>query len=263
MIIQSVWHALIIFSLFSRQKTQIGITEVSQTLGVTKGAAHNLVTTLVRGGFLFQDPETKKYKLGLKIFEIGMLQPQIQSLNQQAIGPITELSQCHKVVTRVALWDNDAVLVTSTNYPPDRPEMSNSVGPRLRAHSTALGKCILAHLPSADLEKFLSNNKLTGFTNGTITDEASFRQEIEDIAKKGYALDREESLLGLVCMGAPVFDNNSEVLGAVSLSGSPEKILDEARLPILARDLLRTAEKISVALGYSPMSDTVRGHGRG
>ena len=250
---QSVTRALTIISLFSRQRTQIGITEISKILSVTKGTAHSLVSTLVQGGFLYQDLDTRKYKLGLKVFEIGMLQPQAQFLNQHALAPTMELSRTQKVVTRVAIWDGDAVLVTYTNYPPDRPELSNSVGPRLHAHSTAMGKCILAHLPGAGLDGFLATHTLIGFTDATITDGAAFRKEIEDIARRGYALDREESLRGVVCMAAPVFDNSLAVLGAVSLSGSPESILAEHRLDRLAKDLLTCADKVSRNLGYPGM----------
>jgi IclR family KDG regulon transcriptional repressor len=250
---QSVWRALTILCLFSRHRTQIGITEVANTLSVTKGAAHGLVATLVRGGFLCQDPETKKYKLGLKIFEVGMMQPQTQHLNQHAMGPTMELSRAHNVVTRVAIWDGDAVLVTWTNYPPDRPELSNSVGPRLHAHSTALGKSVLAHLPGIELDRFLTGSTLAGFTGGTIIDEAMFRKEIEGIRQKGYAFDREESLLGVVCMGAPLFDSSLIVLGAVSLSGPPDFILAKERTDRLAKDLLTTADKISRSLGYPAM----------
>ena len=259
---QSVWRALTIISLFSRQRTQLGITEISNVLGVTKGATHSIVSTLVRAGFLSQDLDTKKYKLGLKVFEIGMLQPQTQYLNQHAIGPTMELSHTHKVVTKVAIWDGDAVLVTWTNYPPNRPELSNSVGPRLRAHSTALGKCVLAHLPSAELDRFLANNVLAGYTNATITDEAVFRKEMKDIAQKGYALDREESLPGTACIGAPVFDGSLSVLGAVSLSGPSEKILAKERVDKLAKDLLRSADTISRSMGYPAMFRQVRTPGQ-
>jgi DNA-binding IclR family transcriptional regulator len=258
---QSVWRALTIISLFTRQRTQIGITEISNILQVTKGAAHGLVSTLVRGGFLCQDLESRKYKLGLKIFEIGMLQPQAQHLNQHAIGPTSDLSHTHKVITRVAIWDGDAVLVTWTNYPPDRPELSNSVGPRLHAHSTALGKSVLAHLPTAELDKFLSSHALTGFTGATITKKSIFRKEIEGIRHRGYALDKEESLLGFVCMGAPVFDASLKVLGAISLSGTPDFILAEKRTEKLAKDLLTTAGKVSRNLGYPPMPRQIRGPG--
>jgi DNA-binding IclR family transcriptional regulator len=250
---QSVWRAFTIISLFSRQRTQLGITEIANVLGVTKGATHSIVSTLVRAGFLSQDLDTRKYRLGLKVFEIGMLQPQTQYLNQHAIGPTMELSHTHKVVTKVAIWDGDAVLVTWTTYPPNRPELSNSIGPRLHAHCTALGKCVLAHLPPVELDRFLGNNVLAGYTEATITDEALFRKEMEDIAQKGYALDREESLPGNICIGAPVFDGSLSVLGAVSLSGPPKVILPEERMEKLAKDLLRSAGTISRSMGYSAL----------
>jgi IclR family transcriptional regulator, KDG regulon repressor len=253
---QSVERALTIISLFSRQKTKLGITEIADVLGITKGATHSIVSTLVRAGFLSQDPDTKKYKLGLKMFEIGMLQPQIQHLNQAAMGPAIDLSHACKVITRVSIWDGDAVLVTWTTYPSNRPELSASVGPRLHAHATAMGKSMLAHMPPDALDSFLANNPLTRFTNTTITDEDQFRKEMEAVVQRGYAVDREESLLGNACIGTPVFDGNLSVLGAVSISGSPKMILPEDRIHKLARDLLICADTVSRSLGYPPFGRT-------
>ena len=254
MIIQSVWRALTILSLFTRQRTQIGITEISQVLGVTKGAAHSLVATLVHGGFLVQDPQTKKYKLGLKVFEIAMIQPQTQELNQRGVGPATELANAYDVVTRLSIWDQDAMLVTSTYYPRHRPELSSSVGPRLRAHCTAMGKCVLAHRPAEELERFLAENELKAYTHTTITDPDRFRAEIAEIRRLGYALCREEAILGVFCLGAPVFGAEGAAIGAVSLSGPPERILEPKYLQKLSLDLMRAAETISRGLGSPPMA---------
>lgn len=252
MTVQSIQRALIIMSLFTRQRTQIGITEIGRVLGVTKGAAHNLVTTLVEGGFLRQDSSTKKYALGFKVLEIGMLQPQAQDLNQNAMGPSMALSRALRFVTRVAIWDGEAVLVTLTNYPKNRPELSNSVGPRLHAYCTSLGKAILANLPPEEFDKYLDESELVSFTPATITDKEILMHEIRATRERGFSIDREESLLGIACLGAPIFDGNNEILGALSLSGLSKRLLNKDRLDDLAADLLRTADEISRSLGYLP-----------
>jgi len=252
MTVQSIQRALTIMSLFTRQRTQIGITEISRALGVTKGAAHNLVSTLVEGGFLRQDPNTKKYALGFKVLEIGMLQPQAQDLNQNAMGPSMTLSRSLRFVTRVGIWDGGAVLVTLTNYPKNRPELSNSVGPRLHAYCTSLGKAILANLPPEEFERYLAETELVAFTPATITEREILMQDIRAIRERRFSIDREESLVGIACMGAPIFDGNNEILGALSLSGLSKRLLDKDRLDDLTGDLLRTADEISRSLGYLP-----------
>jgi DNA-binding IclR family transcriptional regulator len=255
--IQSVRRALTLLSLFTRRRTRIGVTEISRELGVTKGAAHSLVSTLLEAGFLSRDAKTRKYVLGLKVFEIGMLQPQTQDLNQHATGPAMELTRSRRLITRVAIWDGEAVLVTLTIYPQNRPEISSSAGPRLHAYSTGLGKAVLANLPIEDFENYLAKTELIAFTPTTITDNAAFSLEIKRTRERGYSIDREESVLGMACLGAPIFGANNEVMGALSLSGSSKRILNEQQIDILAGDLLRTADEISRGLGRLPKASVI------
>jgi DNA-binding IclR family transcriptional regulator len=250
--VKSVERALQILMLFSRQVTQLGVTEVSMALGVTKAAAYNLMATMTDAGFLYRDPDTKKYTLGLKVCELGMIQPQAHELSLRAHGPAQELSRGRRMITRVAMWDGEAMLITATYYPQNRIVLSSSIGPRIHAYASSLGRAVLAQLPQEDINNYVDHLRMEAFTTMTITDKDKLLEELAATKQRGYALDREESVYGFACLGAPLFDSRGTAIGALSLSGQPEKVLDEERQPELARDLLRTASEISRSLGHMP-----------
>lgn len=255
--VKSVERALHILMLFTRQVTQMGVTEVSQALGVTKGAAHNLMATMAEAGFLQRDPKSKKYSLGLKVYEIGMSQPQAYDLSLNAHAPAQALARSRRMITRVALWDGEAMLITATYYPQNRTELSKSIGPRIHAYASSLGRAVLAHLSSDERSKYINQSQIIPFTSTTIVDKQELIEELKATLQRGYAVDREESIYGFACLGAPLFDSGGKAIGALSLSGQPEKVLDEALQPELARDLLRSAGEISRSLGYLSNSSII------
>jgi DNA-binding IclR family transcriptional regulator len=163
MIIESVRRAFAVLNIFSRHRTQVGVTEIAEVLEVTKGTAYNLVSTLVKCGLLKQDPVSRKYFLGLKTFELASFQPEVLVLNENAAGPSLELARTKRLISRVGIWDGEAALITMTNYPDNSPELTRSIGPRIHAYSSALGKAMLAYLPEAELVNYLDRTELTPF----------------------------------------------------------------------------------------------------
>lgn len=252
MIIESVRRAFAVLNIFSRHRTQVGVTEIAKALEVTKGTAHNLVSTLVECGLLKQDPESRKYFLGLKTFELASFQPEVLVLNENAAGPSLELARTKRLISRVGVWDEEAALITMTNYPDNSPELTRSIGPRVHAYSSALGKAMLAYLPEAELVSYLDRTELTPFTQSTITDRETLLVELKETRRCGLAWDREESVIGTACLGTPLFGANDRVIGALSLSGSPNRLLTQKTFEYISQDLLRTAGEISRRLGNIP-----------
>ena len=250
MTVKSVQRALTILNLFSQQITRLGIMEISEALNITKGAAHGLVSTLAEAGFLYQEPETRKYRLGLKALEIGMMQPDAVNISRCAAGPANSLTHAKKMVTRVGLWDGEAVTVIAVFYPQERPEISSSLGPRIHAYASSLGKAILAHRSREEVEAYLKKVELKPFTTATITNKKLLLQDLEEARKKGFAIDREESAYGMACIGAPLYDKRGDAIGALSISSSPARIIESNQTENLARALLAAAGEISRSLSY-------------
>jgi DNA-binding IclR family transcriptional regulator len=249
--IQSVHRALDILSLFSAAQPRLGITEMSKTLGLPKATVHGLVRTLVQRAFLYQDRETKKYCLGLNIYELGTILAGTLKINQVGAGPAQRLAQKTHLMVRIAIWDQDTVLVTLNLFPHSRVIQFHQLGPRVPAYCSALGKAILAWLKTEELASYLKHTRLSSYTTYTITDRKRLLQELEQTRQQGYAVDREECLVGLACIGAPIFEHTGRPIASLSISGGPD-LLKDKQLSSIILELSRTAMEISHSMGYLP-----------
>ncbi len=251
MAIQSVERALQVLGLFSQHHPDLGIAEISRSTGLAPGTAHGLVRTMAQKGFLRQDPRSRRYSLGLRIYELGIVAAETLELNQRAGGPAHQLSRKTQLVVRVATWDGDSMVVTLTAHPRPRGSFPHQIGPRVHAYCSAIGKAVLAFIGKKDVQDYLSRTSMTPFTGSTISGKKELLADLERTRERGYALDREEAVHGIACIGAPIFERGQQVAGAISLSGSPARILGE-KTGELAEELLKTASEINCYMGGFP-----------
>jgi IclR family transcriptional regulator, KDG regulon repressor len=247
--VQSVNRALDILEFFPTGSETLGITEIADLLKVSKGTAHGLVTTLVRRDFLQQDPATRRYRLGMKIFHLGLFLVQHSQLGQ-AIHPWADmLCERFQEVVNVALLAGDVALVIQRFEPKVPHLLFPQAGSSLPVHSTAAGKVLLAFSRGEARNHILKTTALIRKTQFTLTNRSLLNKEFQKILRQGFAVDREESLLGVVCIGAPIRDRSGEVVAAVSLSGSKTRV--EAKgMKEMVEGVRSTAMKISAAMGY-------------
>ena len=247
--IQSVNRALDILELFPGGSETLGITEIAEHLGVSKSTAHGLVTTLVKRDFLQQEPTTHRYRLGIKIIHLGLFLVQHSQLGQ-AIHPWANmLCEQFQEVVHVALLAGDAALVIQRCEPKTPYLLFPQTGSSLPIHSTAVGKVLLAFSPQETQEQIFKTTPLIRKTQNTIINPALIRKELRKIVLQGYAMDREESLMGVLCVGAPIWDRSAMVVAAISLSGSKIRMEDKGVGEII-ESVRGTAMKISSVMGY-------------
>ena len=251
MSIQSVDRALQILALFSHRCPVLGVTEISRALELSKGTVHGLIRTLLKQGFLQQDLPSRKYRLGLKIYELGIILAGTLEINQKAAGLINQLAKTTQRIVRVAIWDGDSMVITSDAHPRPRAVLPHQFGPRVHAYCSAIGKAVLAFLEEELVELYLQRTELTPFTDATITDAEMLRADLVATRKRGYALDRQEAVQGLVCVGAPVFHRDGKVAGSISLSGAAQR-MDDDKIAELSEELLKTTGEVSRYMGYLP-----------
>jgi DNA-binding IclR family transcriptional regulator len=250
--IQSVSRALSLICLFTHGSPRRGITEISNALGLAKPTVHGLVRTLVKQGFLQQDPQTRKYGLGLKIYELGIVLAGSLEINQKGAGRAYQLSKQTGLVSRIAIWNLDVALLTVNIEPRSHLFFVHQIGPRIPAYCSGIGKALLAFLEPRELQGYLERVKLEPLTANTITQKKQFLKEIEEIRRRGYSIDREETLLDLACIGTPIFGQGGRLEGAISLSGEAKSIYKG--METLVPELLKTSREISRSLGYFPES---------
>ena len=249
--IQSIQRALDILSLFSQSQPRWGLTDIATAMGLAKGTAHNIINTLMKGGFLKQDSETRRYQLGHKLFTLGTIMAGTLEINQKGGGLAHQLAGRTGLVCRLAIWDTDAALVTLNANPHYADSLSQQIGPRVVAYCSAIGRALLAYLPAEELESYLSEVELTPFTSKTITDKQQLSEILKQTVSQGYAFSHEELIVGQTSFAASIFKGDGSLAAAISLSGSTGKIMGPQQSAIIT-DLRRTAIEISRYMGHHP-----------
>lgn len=253
MSIQSIERAIAVLNLFRENQNQLSLAEIAESMGLAKTTVHTIVKTLAQNGFLSQDGHSKKYSLGFSLFELGMKQAGNLEINRNAMIPMHQLANDTNSYCRLAVWDMNTVFITMTVHPQGIDSHRRQLGPRLPAYCTSLGKSMLAQMPKDKIDSYCDLVELKPYTEHTITDPGQLKKNLELVKKKGYAVSNREILLHQVGVGAPIFGENSKLIGAASTQLNPEEVNQE-KIETAASRLLRTTYEISSNLGYLPVS---------
>lgn len=246
-VLRSVNNALAVLESFSVERPEIGVTELSQTLGLGKSTVHRLLTSLAARGYVRKNPETDRYCLGFKAFEVGSLAAGRGAIRDIAAPFLRSLMLAAKETVHLGVLDEWEVVYID-KIESDHPfQMYSRVGRRAPLHCTALGKSLVAWEPDDWIERFL-RRRLRSYTPSTLTEPADLRRELAKIRTARYALDGEEFALGLKCVAAPLFDHSRRVVASVGIAG-PAVRLSSDRLPRLATLVRESAAAASRALG--------------
>ncbi len=252
--VQSVDRALQILALFSHSRPLVGISEIAQELGVSKGTAYNLVHTLERGGFVDQDSASRKYRLGVMSLAVGSIASGTLEINQRAAGPASYLAERTQLLCRVGIWKRGRAIVTLNAAPHSRNPFQPFFGPVIPAYCTVIGKVLLAYLPPEQREEYLDRTRLVPYTDYTITDRGALEKEFERIRQTGHAVANQEIASGRAALAVPILGPNALPIAALALSGEVTQILDEKYKASYLSELASTAHEISSYLGGFPVT---------
>ncbi len=164
---------------------------------------------------------------------------------------VRELAATTGEVVHFGAKEGDHVVYLEKGKGGSAVQTVSSVGDRMPLHSTSLGKAILGELPSAQVDEIVTETTFTERTPHTITDAETLHQELETTASRGYAIDDEENILGVRCIGTPVNVSGTGGIGALSISGPARRITDERISSELQDQLVQTANVIEVNSLYS------------
>ena len=249
-IIRSIDRTLQILELFSLEKPEWGVTEISKALNIYKSNVHNVLTTLAEKGFVIKDSKTDKYKLGIKFFELGSIV--IKNMDLRKIAhPYMEklLKEFNETVHLGILVEGEILSI-------EQEESGQSLSPRIfigkRAplHCTGIGKAIMAYLPKDKFAFTIKEIGLIRYTEGTISNEEELEKELEKIREQGYAVDNMEHEEGVRCVAGPIRDYTGKVSASLSVSG-PAFRINENNVPNIAKKVKEYCDYISKEMGYS------------
>ncbi len=248
-LIGAVQRALDILNLYNNQAEELGTTEMARALNLHKSTVASLIYTLEANGYLTQNQKTRKYRLGFKLAELTSVMLNHMQVRQVAYPFLQELHHEYNETINLGVLDG-ANVVYIERLQSTRPfGMRSEIGRRTLAHSTALGKAMLACLSPTEVTAFINLHGLPALTEHTITDPHCLLKDIETTRQLGYAVDNEENEIGGRCTAGPIFDQTGRVVAAVSIS-LPTARLPLADFPLYGGRIRETARAISRSLGY-------------
>ncbi|MGE5380997.1 MAG: IclR family transcriptional regulator [Methylocystaceae bacterium] len=246
---RSVERALSILTLFSRDKQEWGITEISQELQLPKSTVHGLVKTLEQEQFLYLG-DTGKYRLGLKVFALGMAYAGNVKLTTAAEPAVRALTDKYQETVHVAIYAGNMAVMVVVARAGSMGIMAPRVGAGIPAYCTGVGKVLLAYQTPQNIEEYLVAEPLMPITKNTVIDKEVLRRDLTLIRERGYGIDRGEALLEIGCIAAPIFGIDGQIVAAISISGPLDSVLDKQAFDRVRNDILEAAAMISAILGY-------------
>lgn len=216
--VRSVQVALDVLETVAFAHEELGVTQIAERLGLTKGSVHRHLLTLVDRGYLSQNAKTARYCVGPKSRVLANVAPEID-LKQIAEGPMRELrDRTGQTVVLSALTPRGALV--NLTLPSTSPiEIGVRSGSELPFATSAQGRVLLAYSSRPFQERILAQ-KITPLTAKTIHDRDALDAELSRITKDGYASAPEEVLLGINAVAGPIFNGDDAIIGSVALVGS-------------------------------------------
>lgn len=247
-LIQSVDRALSILECFTLEHREWGVTDLSKKLGLNKSTVFGLLSTLERRDYVEKTPEGGKYRLGLKLLDLGTIKHESLEVVSVAQPVLSDLVQRFQETVHIAIYDSGSVVYVDKKDSKNTLASISWIGKRNPAYCTGVGKCLLAFQSEEELRRVIAQG-LQAFTSQTITDPETLRTELARVREEGVAFDREEIERGLACVAAPIRDHLGRVIASISLS-APTIRLDTEMLTRITESVRAAAATISLNLGF-------------
>jgi DNA-binding IclR family transcriptional regulator len=248
----AVERAFAILEATAGQSEGLTNAEISRRLKIPKSSASYILRTLERGGYLRREAESGRYRLGLKLLNLGRGVLSGYGLREIAVTAMRGLVDRTGLTVHLAVLDRGEAVYIEKVEAPGFIKMDTWVGRRMFVHSTSVGKALVANLPKQAVDAILREHGLVKRTPKTITTPRRYHAELAIVREKGFAVDDEENSMDARCLAVPIFDANGSVVAAIGLSGTVSQ-LDPESIPRVAELAREASRRITRQLGTPSM----------
>lgn len=255
-LLSSVSNAARLLKEFGKGDRELGVSELSRRLALSKSSTHRLVHTLTAERLLEQDAQTGLYRLAVTMHELGAQVQEALDLHTASNPVVEQLRNLTRETVQIAVLDGRHVVYVERRESPQTVRLFGRIGHRNHAHCTSTGKVLLASLPAEDLDTVLAGWRLPRLTAYTITTHAALVAELDAVRRQGWAENVNESEVGVASIAAPIRDQ-SGVVAALSVAG-PVQRLEPAALRRHMRPVVDAAAAISRRMGWWDVGDQGR-----
>jgi len=241
--LKSLVKVVRILECFSTVNRSLSLTELCTATGYPRSTTHRLAAAMREAGFLDQGRQRDRYRLGLKLFELGNIVLFNMDLHREARPHVEALSRVSGLLVHLAVFDGWHAVVIHRQDPTPKVGTPLALVETAPVHCTSVGKAILAFQPESVIKAVIKAG-LVRYTDTTITTAPALQTELKRIRARGYSVDEGEHQPGLRCVGAPIRDSSGHVFAGLSVSG-PMREVPQAEVEGLSKIVIHHANQIS------------------
>jgi IclR family acetate operon transcriptional repressor len=245
--IQSVDRALFLLETIAEAGGEATLTDLATRTGLNISTCHHLLATLIQRGFATKVPGRRLYALGARILHLGHACLQVD-LPRRAEPYLERINQVTGETVHLAALQGDSVVTLAVREATHAVRVGTARTGKVEAlHATSVGKAILAWLPEDELYRILAGG-MKRYTDHTITDMPALLESLRVVHRTGVAIEREEYLPGVICIGAAIRDQVGTVIGAISAS-TPTMRADDAHIALIRDEVDAATRALSAEYG--------------
>ena len=230
----------------------LSLQKMKSLLGIPQTTIYRILNTFLRSGYLLYNGKVREYKLSSKLLTLGFASLNEHNLLEIALPYLRELRDIVRETVCFGVLGSEKGVFIEQAQGHHTFRFVLSPGKAFELHCSAPGKAIMAYLPIAIRDRYLSLMSFEKFNIRTITDRETYLKELDKVIKMGYAIDNEEELTGVICIGVPILNYKGYPCGTIWISG-PKDRLNSTVIATDAQHLKKAAKEISRQLGYNTL----------
>lgn len=246
--VQSVDRALLLIETLAEDDEGYRLTDLAIRTGLSPSTIHRLLTTLEKRRFVQFDREQSMWHIGVQSFAVGSTFARRRNFVTQAMPYLRKLRDQTRETANLAVIDDGAMVILTRVESREIMRSVTKIGGRAPMVASGLGKALLSTYPEEDVFAVIRREGMPRLTSKSIVRAGELCKSLHDIRERGYSIDDEEAQVGLRCVSAVVYDDRSEPLAAISISGKASRVPDE-RLPVLGKLVHDVATEMTRGLG--------------
>lgn len=224
------------------------LTELCDSLELSKASAFRMLSHLAELGYLECDLKSSRYSLGPLLIALGYRARQQIDIRQVSHQAMRSLSEELRETVKLSIFRDGLIYVVDTCQSPRVMRITVDAGSFFPPHVGAAGKLLLAFQPEEVIDAYLATD-LRAFTRYTLTEPEALREQLEAIRAEGISFDRQEETIGIEAIASPVFDESGSIVSAVSVPYLANS-LEQSQIESIQTRLIEHTQAISKTLGY-------------
>ena len=248
--VQALERALDILDSFTFQRKEMSLSEIVHLTGLNITTAKRLISNLSRRGYLRQDHESKRYRLGMRLFELGGIISSSFSLRKVAAYPMSHLQNETGGTVLLGVRMDDELVYVDKREGRGMIRIASDIGWRRPLHYGMLGMVLTAYLEPKDVRRIFTKTPLEAHTPYSITDEDAFSLRLEQIRKDGCVAESGEAVEGVMGIAAPIRDHSRRVIAALGVALPMSQLAEKRDVQRVVNLVKEATDTISSDMGY-------------